>query len=155
MKARTAALTVAAVCFLGAQVAFAQSPFMGTWKLNEAKSKLGAGAPKNTTVTYEAAGDDMKVTVEGTDSMGNPTHTEWTGKFDGKEYPVTGSSTADMRSYHRISSHTISFTETKGGKVTTIGHIAVSADGKSRIVTTTATDSKGKKVHSTSVYDKQ
>ena len=155
MKARTTALTLAAMCFLGAAVAFAQSPFMGTWRLNEAKSKLGPAAPKNTTVVYEPAGDNIKVTVDGTDSEGNPAHSEWTGKIDDREYPVTGSSTADMRSYHRISSHTISFTETKGGKVTTIGHIAVSADGKSRIVTTTATDSKGKKVHSTSVYDKQ
>ncbi len=155
MKAKTAALTLAAVCFLGTQVAFAQSPFIGTWQLNEAKSKLGPGAPKNTTVVYEAVGDSIKVTVDGTDSEGNPTHSEWTGKIDDHEYPVTGSSTADMRSYHRISSHTLSFTETKGGKVTTTGRIAVSADGKSRTVTSLATDSKGKKVHSVSVYEKQ
>jgi hypothetical protein len=155
MKARTTALTLAAVCFLGAAVAHAQSPFMGTWRLNEAKSKLGPGAPKNTTVVYEAVGDNIKVTVDGTDSGGDPTHSEWTGKINDREYPVTGSSTADMRSYHRISSRTLSFTETKGGKVTTTGHIAVSADGKTRTVTSLATDSKGKKVHSVSVYDKQ
>ena len=155
MKARTTALTLAAMCFLGAAVAFAQSPFMGTWQLNEAKSKLGPGAPKNTTVVYEAAGDDMKVTVDGTDSAGNPTHTEWTGKFDGHEYPVTGSSSADMRSYRRIGTHTLSLVETKGGKVVTTGRVAVSADGKTRTVTATETNSKGKKVHSTMVYDKQ
>jgi len=40
---------------------------MGTWKLNEAKSKIGAGSPKNSTVVYEAAGDSVKVTVDGTD----------------------------------------------------------------------------------------
>jgi hypothetical protein len=155
MKARTAALTLAAVCFLGAQVAFAQSPFMGTWKLNEAKSKLGPGAPKNTTVTYEAAGADVKVTVEGTDSAGNPIHSEWTGKFDGKEYPVTGSSTADMRSYHRIGTHTLSLTESKAGKITTTGRIAISADGKTRTVTATETDPNGKKIHTMAFYDKQ
>jgi hypothetical protein len=36
---------------------------MGTWKLNEAKSKIPAGATKNHTVVYEAAGDSIKVTV--------------------------------------------------------------------------------------------
>ncbi|MDE3136358.1 MAG: hypothetical protein KGL59_07275 [Acidobacteriota bacterium] len=154
MKARTTALTLAAMCFLGAAVAFAQSPFMGTWKLNEAKSKLGPGAPKNTTVVYEAAGDNIKVTVEGTNSAGNPTHTEWTGKMDGREYAVTGSPTSDMRSYRMIGTHTLSFTETKGGKVVTSGRIAVSADGKTRTVTATETDSKGKKIHMTSFYDK-
>jgi hypothetical protein len=35
--------------------------FMGTWKLNEAKSKLSSGAPKNSTVVYEAAGENVKV----------------------------------------------------------------------------------------------
>jgi hypothetical protein len=40
---------------------------MGTWKLNEAKSKLAAGLPKNTSVTYEAAGDNIKATVDGVD----------------------------------------------------------------------------------------
>jgi len=128
---------------------------MGTWRLNEAKSQPAPGAPKNTTVIYEPVGDNVKVTVDGTDSEGNPTHSEWTGKLDDREYPVTGSSAADMRSYHKISSRTLSFVETKGGKVTTTGHIAVSADGKTRTVTTTYTDSKGKKVHSVAVYDKQ
>jgi hypothetical protein len=155
MKARTTAVTLAAMCFLGAAVAFAQSPFMGTWRLNESKSKPGPGAPKNTTVVYEAAGDNVKVTVDGTDSEGNATHSEWTGKFNDREYPVTGSSTADMRSYHKVSSRTLSFVETKDGKVTITGHIAVSPDGKTRTVTTTSTDSKGKKVHSVAVYDKQ
>ena len=63
---------------------------MGTWKLNEAKSKLSAGGPRNHTVAYTAAGDSVKVTVEGVDAEGKPARNEWTGKFDGKDYPVTG-----------------------------------------------------------------
>ena len=43
----------------------------------------------------------------------------------------------------------------KGGKTTITGRIVASADGKSRTVTTTGTDAKGKKVTSTAVYDKQ
>jgi hypothetical protein len=51
MKTRTIVLTLA-LCFIGAAVCFAQSPFMGTWKLNEAKSTLAPGMPKNNTVVY-------------------------------------------------------------------------------------------------------
>jgi len=49
------------LCFLGVGSAYAADAFMGTWKLNEAKSKFSPGSPKNTTVVYEAAGDNVKV----------------------------------------------------------------------------------------------
>ncbi len=75
------ALTVAsgALCF--------GSPEMGTWTLNEGKSKFAPGSPKNSTVVYAPAGDSVKVTVDGVDKDGKATHNEWTGKFDGKDYP--------------------------------------------------------------------
>jgi hypothetical protein len=128
---------------------------MGTWKLNEAKSKLAPGATKIHTVVYEAAGDNVKVTVDGTGSDGKPTHNEWTGKFDGKDYPVTGDPSSDARSYKMVDERTLELTVKKDGKVTTTGRITVSADGKSRTVSTSGTDSKGKKVKSTAVYDRQ
>jgi hypothetical protein len=136
-------------------VCFAEDVNMGTWKLNEAKSKFSPGAAKNGTVVYEAAGDSVKVTVEGTDSDGKPARNEWTGKFDGKDYPATGDPSLDSRSYKRVNDHTLAFTNKKGGKATMTGRITVSADGKTRTVTTKGTDSKGNKVTSTAVYDKQ
>jgi len=60
-----------------------------------------------------------------------------------------------MRSYRRINSRTLSLTGKKGNKIVLTGRITVSADGKTRTVSTTATDSKGKKVRNTAVYDKQ
>ena len=154
MKARATVLTLA-LCLVGVAVCLAADSFIGTWKLNEAKSKLSPGVPKNTTVVYEAAGDNVKITVEGTGSDGKPTHNEWTGKFDGKDYPVTGDSTADMRSYKKVDEHTLTFANKKDGKVTLTGRIVISADGKTRTVNVTATDSKGKKASGTAVYDKQ
>ncbi|MBZ5570505.1 MAG: hypothetical protein LAO09_01330 [Acidobacteriia bacterium] len=154
MKARTAVLTLA-MCFFAAAVGFASDANMGTWKLNEAKSKFAAGAPKNHTVVYEAAGDNVKVTVDGTGSDGKPTHNEWTGKFDGNDYPVTGDPTSDMRSYKRVDDRTLELTSKKDGKVTVTGRIAVSKNGKSRTVTTSGTDAMGMKVENTAVYDKQ
>jgi len=128
---------------------------MGTWKLNEAKSKIAAGMGKNNTVVYAAAGDDMKVTVDGTDADGKPSHNEWTGKFDGKDYPVTGDPTGDMRSYKMVDDNTLHLTNKKDGKVTMTGKVVVSADGKSRTVTVHGTDAKGTKFESMVAYDKE
>jgi hypothetical protein len=155
MKARTIALTLA-LCSIGvAAGAVAADPNLGTWKLNAAKSKIAPGVPKNDTVVYEAVGDTVKITVDGTDGAGKPAHNEWTGKFDGKDYPVTGDPSLDARSYTRVDERTLTFSNKLAGKGTMTGRIAVSADGKTRTVTATGTDSTGKKVTSTSVFDKQ
>ncbi len=154
MKARTTILTLL-VCFVTGAMCFASDVNMGTWKLNDAKSKIASGMGKNVTVVYEAAGDNVKVTVDGTDGDGKPAHNEWTGAFDGKDYPVTGDSTSDMRSYKRVNDHTLALTDKKDGKITFMGRIMVSADGKSRTVTLNQRDSMGKKMKSVAVYDKQ
>ena len=154
MKAKAISLMLP-LFFATVVVGFFDNPHLGTWKLNEAKSKIPAGAQKNPTVTYEAAGDMIKITVEGVDGAGQPSHNEWTGKFDGKDYPVTGESNSDARAYKVVDARTLTFANKKAGKATLTGRIVISEDGKSRTVTTTATSPDGKKVESTAVYDKQ
>ena len=153
MKVKNVALTLA-LCFAAA-VSLAQSPQMGTWKMNEAKSKVPAGYMKNTTVVYAMDGDNIKVTTDGTDATGKPFQTTWTGKFDGKAYPLTGDPTADSRTYTKIDDRTLTLINKMGDKVVATGRITVSADGKSRTLKTSGTDTAGKKVSSTSIYDKQ
>ena len=154
MKTRTI-LASAVFLFAASGLCFAADPNMGTWKLNEAKSKLNPEAGKNTTVVYSAAGDSVKVTVDGVDKDGKPTHNEWTGKFDGKEYPVTGDPTSDMRSYKKVDDRTLELTGKKAGNVTLTGSIVIAADGKTRTVNVTVTDASGRKGSSSAVYDKQ
>jgi len=154
MKVRTI-LLAPALCFLLGTVGFAANANLGTWKLNDAKSKFAPGAPKNNTVAYETAGDSIKVTVDGINADGSSVHSEWTGQFDSKDYPVTGDPTEDMRSYTKIDDHTLQITIKKDGKVIIKGRIVVSADGKSRTFTSFSTDPNGKKVKSVAVYDKQ
>ena len=154
MKLKALAL-VLPLFFAVVAFSFEDSPHLGTWKLNESKSKIPAGAPKNHTVVYEAAGDMTKITVDGVDGAGQPTHNEWTGKFDGKDYAVTGDSTADMRAYEVVNSRTLTFANKKAGQTTLTGRIAISADGKTRTTTTESKDADGKKVKSVGVYDKQ
>ena len=133
---------------------FAQNPNIGTWKLDEAKSKIPAGVGKNTTVVYAAASGDMiQVTTDGVDASGKATHTEWTGKFDKKPYPVTGDPTADFRAYKPKGERKLALANMKGDKTVSNGWIDLAKDGKSRTVYFTYFGSK--KVKAKYVYDKQ
>jgi hypothetical protein len=153
MKIRSMVLTVV-VCLV-AIFSFAQNPNMGTWKLNEGKSKLAAGMMKNTTVVYTTAGDSVKCTTDGTGPDGKPMHTEWTGKFDGKDYPLTGDRSADSRAYTQVDDRTLTLENKKGGVVTTSGKIVLSADGKMRTLTMSGKNAAGEPVSGSAVYDKQ
>jgi hypothetical protein len=154
MKTKALGLTLA-FCFLGAAACLAADPHMGTWKLNEAKSKITPGTTKNTHVVYSSMLGQVKVKSDGIDASGKPSHTEWTGKFDGKDYPVTGSADSDARSYTKLNDRTLQFTAKNKGKVIATGQSVVSADAKSRTATVTGTTPKGKKFKNVAVYDKQ
>lgn len=156
MKTRTIALTMA-LCFMAAAVCLASDLNMGTWKLNEAKSKFPPGATKNQKVVYEAVGDQVKVALDGMTADGKSVHVEWTGKYDGKFYPVTGDPNVDERAYKQPinNAHTMEITSKKGGKVVGTTRVVVAADGKSRTVTSSGTNAKGQKVTTVAVYDKE
>jgi hypothetical protein len=152
MKARSFVVALL-LCLFVLPFAFAQNPNMGTWKLNGAKSKVPAGAGKSTTVEYTAAGSDIKITTDGVNAQGQPAHSEWTGKFDTKPYPVTGDPDVTYRAYKSKGDRTLLFANMKGDKTVSNGRIEVAKDGKSRTVTTTYLG--GKKIHTKLVYDKQ
>jgi hypothetical protein len=130
------------------------NPQLGTWKLNEAKSKFPAGMGKNTTVTYTEQKDNIKVTVVGVDKDGKPTHSVWVGKFDGKAYPVKGNLPYNSVAYKMVNDRTNDITTMKDGKVVWSGRIEVSKDGKSRTVTLNGTGADGKKFKGKAFYDK-
>ena len=154
MKTQTIGLTLA-FCFFGAAACVAADPHIGTWKLNEAKSKITPGTLKNTQVVYSSMFGQVKIKADGIDANGKPSHTEWSGKFDGKDYPVTGDPNSDARSYTKVNDRTLTTTNKKNGKVTVTGQIVVSSDGKSRTVTISGNTPKGKKFQNVAVYDKQ
>ncbi len=152
----TRMVLVALAFFVIATAAFAKEDAnVGTWKLNEAKSKVPAGASKNSSVIYTAEGDNYKCVVEGVDGSGSPMHNEWTGKFDGKDYPVTGDAVTDSRAVQKVDARHYKLTGKKDGKVVQSGTISYSPDGKTRTVAVSSTDAQGKKVATTFVYDKQ
>jgi hypothetical protein len=154
MNTRKTVLT-AVLCLTAVVVTFAADPNVGTWKLNEAKSQFAAGAIKNVTVTYTTVGGNYTCVVDGVDGAGKPTHNEWTGKFDGKDYPVTGDPSADTRSLRMVKPGHYALTNKKDGKTVVTGTVDFSADSKSRTLTTAMTDATGKKQKSIAVYDRQ
>ena len=139
---------------IAAAAAAASDPQMGTWKLNEAKSKLTPGTPKITTVVFAPDGQKVRITTDGVDANGNKTHTEWVGKFDGKDYPVSNDASADTRAYKKVDARTVEFTGKTGGKVTMTVKIVVSPDGKSRTATVQGRTPSGQPVVETQVFDK-
>jgi hypothetical protein len=154
MKNRIAAVAVA-LSFIGAAACFAANPHIGTWKLNEAKSKLAPGMGKNNTVVYTEMKDKMQVRVDGVDKDGKPTHGVWVGKPDGKAYSMKGNLPYNSVAYKVVNDRTYELTAMKDGKMLWTGKSTVSEDGKSRTLTLNGTDANGKKVKSKVVYDKE
>jgi hypothetical protein len=155
MKTRTTLIALLISAVAASLCLAADDAFLGTWKLNEAKSKIPAGAHKNTTVVYAQSGDELTIPVDGTDPAGKAVHHVWNGKMDGKDYDAKGSDMHDTRAYTKVDAHTLTYTVKKDGKDVGNGKVVVSADGKSRTVTETDKGDDGKELTSTAVYDKQ
>lgn len=145
---------LAAATWVAAQ---SKDPFVGTWTLNAAKSKYTPGpAPTSATTTIEAAGAGYKFTVHQVPASGPAQDWTFTTNLDGKPSPVTGNNpNADMVAYKRVNATTLESTQTLKGKETQRQHIVVSADGKTRTVTSTGTTSAGQKFTNVAVYEKK
>jgi len=137
----------------------ADNPFVGTWKLNLAKSVFDPGPPvRSRTVTIEQTGDGVKWAIEQVDAKGNRATVVEAPKFDGKDYPRTGSPTptADTIALKRIDTYTIEETLKRAGKVVATFRQVVSKDGKVRTATQmTGTNASGQLVRDVLVFDKQ
>ncbi len=151
------ALLAASLVTLSPQASFAQTdPWLGTWKLNLAKSTYSPGPPpKSLTVTIEAAGQGMKLVSKGIDAEGKATGTQYTANYDGKDYPVTGSQDYDTVALKHIDAFTLEATRKKAGTVAQIQTRVVSKDGKIMTNTVKGTNAKGQTINNVFVLEKQ
>ncbi len=128
----------------------------GTWKMNPAKSTYSPGpAPKAITVTVVSDAENIKLSSDGIDAAGNPTHVEYTAKYDGKDYPITGVPNADTIALERPDAITIRSTLKKGDQVVMTVTSVISNYGKTRTSTFKGKDAEGHDVNNVVVYDKQ
>ena len=141
MKRRMIVVCVVTLCLAVGTLCLAADQTVGTWKVNVAKSKYSPGpSPKVSMVKFEETGDNVKIVVDATEADGKATHNEWTGKYDGKDYPVKGDLNTDARSYKKTDDYTLEVVSKKAGKVTTTSKSVYSQDGKTRTLTTTGTN---------------
>ena len=147
------ALFVTVVLAVFASGLLAQSnPFVGTWKLNLAKTKIISGAPaKEQTVTIQMLGDQDQVT--GTAPDGSPLKYEIPDKGGTGKFLAAGP--FDAVSSKRINDNTVEVSYLKGGKEMLHIYSVVSKDGKTMTNTTKGTDAQGKPFSRVAVWEKQ
>lgn len=144
-----ALLLLLAVCLTAGSTSFAKNANIGKWEMNARREQIKLGMGKNMTVTCAPSFPfRVKVISEGTDAKGKPVHIEWVGRFNGRDYKVSGDPNSDMRSYTKVDDHTLNFSMKKSGKVVGRGKIVVEPDGSMRTVDAMALTAKGKWVKS-------
>ena len=147
----TSALRLFAVIGYATAFVWGADPVVGTWTLNVAKSKFIPGpAPKSQTRVYEAQGEGIKVTVRTVAADGHSTTVLISANYDGKDYPVTGSSDYDAIALKRINDQTAEAALTHAGKVVATSRREVSDDRRTMTITF-----QGQQISIKAVYDRQ
>ena len=145
-----------AVLLLSASPTFAADNWLGTWKLDVAKSKYSPGpAPKSQTLTFASSQGSIRLTSDSVDAQGKTIKGGYTSKFDGQDVPWVGNQDADIASPKRIDDNTYENHWKKGGKPTITSRGTVSRDGKMLTIVQTGKDAQGRTVNTTGVYEKQ
>jgi len=144
------------VTLLASQAAFAGENWVGSWKLNAAKSKFSSEAVgRAQTLTFETTPAGIKLTAEGTDAQGKAMRGEYTSSFDGKDVAWTGNPSADVASPKRVDDNNFENVWKLSGKHTMTSKVVVSNDNKTLTVTQTPSGEKGQAAPSVAVYDRQ
>jgi hypothetical protein len=153
-KHSIATLTLVIFTLALATVAMAaDNPFVGTWKLNLAKSKFPPGQElKSATHKTEVRDNGLKSTYDIVDAAGKASHIVFDFRFDGEDYP---DSRGDTAAYTRIDANTLDYVEKKDGKEVWRGRVVVSKDGKAETETIKVKDAKGQASTIIMVSDKQ
>jgi hypothetical protein len=136
--------------------AFAAESAAGTWTLNLEKSKFVPGpAPKSQTRTYAETADGTALTFSGVAADGSAISGQSTFKYDGKDYPITGSPDYDTLSLKRVNGHTVKSLQKKDGKVVGRTMRTLSGHGKVLTLDSRGKSADGKSFHNVAVFDKQ
>jgi hypothetical protein len=136
--------------------AIAADPAIGIWKLNLVKSGFAlAPAPKSSMIKVEARGDGLKVTADTVNATGNRLQPEIVYKFDGKDYPLTGSPLVDSISARRVSECRAESIWKKRGLVVLSVRAIISYDLKTLTVMRTGLDAQGRTADEVLVYERQ
>jgi len=87
-------------------------------------------------------------------TRGGVTHMEWTGKLDGKDYPVQGVDYVLTNAYTPVDDHHYQIVIKVDGEIVATANVAVSADGKTLMTVTTEKNALGQTNTTTAVYER-
>jgi hypothetical protein len=132
-------------------LAWAADPFVGTWKMNPAKSKFTNMTLKSYTITQD---NQNKIVQDMVDVDGKITHRAWTAKYDGKDCPVSAPD-ADAISLKKPNPSTIEYVVKLKGKEVWSGRVVMSNDGKSYIDAGGGKDERGQAYTYSILMEKQ
>jgi hypothetical protein len=157
MSRRSIAIAVAVFIIALATVTMAaDDPFVGTWKLNLTQSKFPPGqAPRSEILKCIAQENGLKGSFDTVDAAGKSSHTDFSAKYDGKDYAQQGDPNVDTTAFRKINPYTLEVVDKKAGKEIARYRSTVSTDGKTTTITGTVKDATGREITSVSVYDKQ
>jgi len=132
--------------------------WVGTWKLNLAKSTFRPGPPlRSFTLTGVASGPGVTVTADSVTASGAPTHGVFTVIFDGRFRPITGTSVADAGAFFKTDPYTMESVYTKDGTLVQVSTFRFAMDGRSLTIATRgiSVSAAGQRVDNIFVLDKQ
>jgi hypothetical protein len=138
-----------------AQAAPPDDPILGTWKLNAEKSTFTPGPGWQSQIrVYQAIPAGVSVTWTGVGAGGESTQVSYTYQYDGRDYPMKGSTSYDTLNAVRIDERTVRSEEKRDGKIVGIAVRAVSPDGKFLTITDEGTNRKGQNFSQVLVFDR-
>ena len=137
----------------------AESPnydaWVGTWKYNYDKSTHDEESANKMTRKHERAGDGMKFTRDAISAHGEPQHSVYIVKFDGKEYHAEGNPTGGTVSYRQIDRNTLECISKSPNGNSLKQVLVIAKDGKSFVLTETGKYGNGKIANHYSYFEKQ
>src|SRR5262245_49356616 len=123
---------MSAVLFALALLFQSQAPWIGTWGQNFAKSTDPSNPPryKRVVTKIEPWEDGVKVTYDMVGTRGGVVHMEWTGRFDGKDYPLQGLDLVLTNAYSPVDDRSYKIVVKVDGQIASTAVVSVSADGR-------------------------
>ena len=134
--------------------AAADDPFVGTWRLDSAKSTFKPTVYNRGVMAIEPVCDQFKTSVDTQLAGGILVQYEFVAKTDGRDYPLPGMVNADTVSIRRIDARTLERTHKKRTKVDTVFVSRVSADGMTMEVSQKGFNPRGEPVDNLLIYRK-
>jgi hypothetical protein len=128
-------------------------PFIGTWKLNTAKSTSTYPLNKSHTLNIVREGQNLVANADGVDAQGQPFKRMLQHIYDGHPHPTTGNPDWDATAFTRVG-NTINAVRFKNGKVVEVAQYIIDP-GKTYSGHSEGVTANGQPYHDYLVWDRQ